>query len=76
LAPSADPGRFLTIEETTHKLREHGIGSYEAPGLWIGIGVRQVRVEPVARDVLDEDRHRADRFDQDSFEAALKGLLA
>jgi predicted transcriptional regulator len=115
----ADPGRILTIEETTHKLREHGIGSYEAAGLWVGIGVRQVRVEPVARNVLgparlsgdyygrhaygrvdmsngserfmiirvskgpddhwsimDEDRQRTDRFDQDSFEAALKGLLA
>ncbi len=58
----ADPGRILTIEETTHELREHGIGSYEAPGLWIGIGVRQVRVEPISRNVIGPARLSGDYY--------------
>jgi hypothetical protein len=45
----ADPQNILTLEQTTHRIRERQIGSYSAPGLRISLGTREVRVEPVAR---------------------------
>jgi hypothetical protein len=45
----ADPEQILMIQETSHKLRERMIGTYEAHGLSIGLGLREIRVEPVAR---------------------------
>lgn len=47
----SDPSGILDIQETTVTLREHGIGSYEAPGLSILLGPREVRVVPIARNV-------------------------
>jgi hypothetical protein len=47
----ADPEQILLIQETTHKLRERMIGTYEIHGLSIGLGLREIRVEPVARSV-------------------------
>lgn len=44
-----DPERLLTIEERTYELREEGIGTYRVPGLLIGLGPREVRLEPIAR---------------------------
>jgi hypothetical protein len=45
----ADEGRILMIQETSHQIRERVIGTYDAHGLSIGLGVREIRVEPVAR---------------------------
>jgi hypothetical protein len=47
----ADQGQILQIQERRFPIREEGIGAYEAQGLAIGLGPRQVRVEPVARNV-------------------------
>ncbi len=46
-----DPNGRLEINTRPVHLREIGIGSYEAPGLSIGLGLTEVRVEPVARTV-------------------------
>ena len=48
----ADPGHVLTIEDRTVTIREEMVGSYEVPALTIILGVRSVRVEPIARGVL------------------------
>jgi len=48
----ADPQGILTVERTTHRIRERRIGSYLAPGLRISLGTREVRVEPIARDSI------------------------
>ncbi len=48
----ADPDhQLLKVRVLPYQLREEGIGSYEAPGLMIGVGRREIRVEPVARNV-------------------------
>jgi hypothetical protein len=48
----ADPNHVLAIEERTVKIREEMIGSYEVPALTIILGLRSVRVEPIARNVM------------------------
>ncbi len=48
----ADPGHVLTVEERTVTIREEMIGSYEVPALTIILGIRSVRVEPIARNVM------------------------
>ena len=48
----ADPNRILAVEERTVAIREEMIGSYEARALTIILGIRSVRVEPIARGVL------------------------
>jgi len=45
----ADPEQILMIQETSHQLRERMIGTYEVHGLSIGVGLREIRVTPVAR---------------------------
>jgi hypothetical protein len=45
----ADPEQILMIQDTSHKLRERMIGTYEVHGLSIGLGLREFRVTPVAR---------------------------
>jgi hypothetical protein len=48
----ADPDHaVLEVHETPYQLREEGIGSYEARGLTISAGRRELRVEPIARNV-------------------------
>ena len=48
----ADPDHaILEVRETPYQLREEGIGSYEARGLIISLGRRELRVEPIARNV-------------------------
>jgi hypothetical protein len=48
----ADPDHaILDVCETPYQLREEGIGSYEARGLTISVGRRELRVEPIARNV-------------------------
>ena len=48
----ADPDHVvLEVRETPYHLREEGIGSYEARGLVISVGRRELRVEPIARNV-------------------------
>jgi hypothetical protein len=47
----ADPERVLEVQVRPYQLREEGIGSYEVRGLSIGLGPREVRVEPIARHV-------------------------
>ncbi len=48
----ADPDHHvLQVSERLYPLREEGIGSYEARGLSIRLGPREVRVEPIARNV-------------------------
>lgn len=47
----ADPGGVLVLQDRMISLREEGIGAYEVLGLSIGLGPREVRVEPVARNV-------------------------
>jgi len=49
---SADPDHaILDLCETPYQLREEGIGSYKARGLTISVGRRELRVEPIARNV-------------------------
>ena len=45
----ADTKRILMIEEAPLRLSEQGLGTYEIPGLTIGLGPREVRIRPVAR---------------------------
>jgi hypothetical protein len=45
----ADTRRILTLKEDRVRLREVGIGDYEAPALFVEIGARQVSIKPVAR---------------------------
>ena len=48
----ADPDHnVLEVCERPYQLREEGIGTYEVRGLSIGLGTREVRVEPIARNV-------------------------
>ncbi len=47
----ADPGRVLVLRDRIFSVREEEIGAYEVLGLSIGLGPREVRVEPVARNV-------------------------
>jgi len=48
----ADPDhKFLEVRERPYPLREEGIGAYEVHGLSICLGPREVRVEPIARNV-------------------------
>jgi hypothetical protein len=48
----ADPDHvILDVRETPYQLREEGIGSYEVRGLMISLGRRELRVEPIARNV-------------------------
>jgi hypothetical protein len=44
-----DPKGYLAIEDEAHELREVGIGTYQIPGLLIGLGPREVRLKPIAR---------------------------
>jgi hypothetical protein len=46
-----DPRQLLQIGRLPFHLRERGIGSYRIDGLSIGLGPREVRLEPVARNV-------------------------
>ncbi len=49
----ADPEhKILAVSEVPCQLREEGIGSYEARGLIISAGRRELRVEPIARNVV------------------------
>ncbi len=49
---SADPDHaILEVRETPFQLREEGIGGYEARGLLIRVGRREIRVAPIARNV-------------------------
>jgi hypothetical protein len=48
----ADPERILRIDEAPLRIGEQGLGTYEIPGLTIGLGTREVRIKPVARHVL------------------------
>ncbi len=58
----ADPNHVLTIEERTVAIREEMVGSYEVRALTIHLGIRSVRVEPIARGVLGPlDRTRPSR---------------
>jgi hypothetical protein len=45
----ADPEQILMLQETSHQLPERMIGTYEVHGLSIGVGLRELRVTPVAR---------------------------
>ena len=46
----ADPDHeVLDVRELPYQLRDEGIGSYEARGLLISLGRRQIRVEPIAK---------------------------
>jgi hypothetical protein len=45
----ADEGRILMIQEASFPISEQGIGTYEIPSLTMGVGMREVRVRPVAR---------------------------
>ena len=45
----ADPGKILTIERESHRIREAKIGTYDVPGLMVRLGAREVRIVPVAR---------------------------
>jgi hypothetical protein len=48
----ADPDhKVLEVRERPYQLREEGIGTYEARGLSISLGPRELRVEPIARNV-------------------------
>ncbi len=48
----ADPDhKVLEVSERPYHLREEGIGAYEVRGLSISLGPREIRVEPVARNV-------------------------
>jgi len=48
----ADPDHeVLEVRELPYQLRDEGIGSYEARGLLISLGRRQIRLEPIARNV-------------------------
>lgn len=48
----ADPDhKFIEVEERPYQFREEGIGAYEASGLSIHLGQREVRLVPVARNV-------------------------
>jgi len=48
----ADPDhKVLEVREHPHQLREEGIGTYEARGLSISLGRREVRIVPIARNV-------------------------
>jgi hypothetical protein len=48
----ADPDHvILEVRGFPCQIREEGIGSYEVPGLMISVGRREVRVEPIARNV-------------------------
>ena len=40
--------KVLEMRELPYQLRDEGIGSYEARGLLISLGRRQIRVEPIA----------------------------
>ncbi len=48
----ADQDHILNIRETVHSIREEGLGTYQVPGLVIGLGERMVEVVPVARNVI------------------------
>jgi hypothetical protein len=48
----ADTKRILMLDEAPLRLSEQGLGTYETPGLTIGLGTREVRIKPVARHVL------------------------
>ena len=48
----ADTPGVLRVTVQPHTVREQSIGGYEAPSLTIGLGSREVRVLPVARDVV------------------------
>jgi len=46
----ADPDhKFIQVHGRLYQLREEGIGAYEARGLSIGIGPREIRLVPIAR---------------------------
>lgn len=46
----ADPDRnVLDVRERPFRLREEGIGTYEARGLTISLGPNEIRIEPIAR---------------------------
>jgi hypothetical protein len=47
----ADTGSVLFLKTGYMPKREVGIGNYEVPYLWIELGPREVRIEPVARTV-------------------------
>jgi hypothetical protein len=47
----ADTRKILTLTEGRAAFREVGIGNYEAPFLLVEIGMRQVSIRPVARNV-------------------------
>ena len=48
----ADPEQqYLKIQDDPFPIREQGIGEYVARGLLIGLGPREIRVQPVARNV-------------------------
>ncbi|MEJ7639918.1 MAG: hypothetical protein WKF75_18600 [Singulisphaera sp.] len=47
----ADSGGVLVLQDRMFTLREEGIGAYEIHGLSIGLGPREIRLEPVARNV-------------------------
>jgi hypothetical protein len=47
----ADTASVLTLRSGYVQKREVGIGSYDVPALWIELGPREVRIEPVARNV-------------------------
>ena len=50
----ADPDhKVLLVRKAPYQLREEGIGTYEARGLSISLGRREVRVVPIARNVAD-----------------------
>jgi hypothetical protein len=49
---NADPDHaIIAVREFPYQLREEGIGSYEARGLIISVGRREVRAQPIARNV-------------------------
>ncbi|WP_074306921.1 hypothetical protein [Singulisphaera sp. GP187] len=45
----ADSDTVLKIEPTVHRIREPRLGSYEAKGLLITLGAREIGLVPVAR---------------------------
>ena len=48
----ADPDqKILEVRERPYPRREEGIGAYEVRGLSIALGPREVRVEPIGRNV-------------------------
>jgi hypothetical protein len=48
----ADPDqKLIKVNQQPYELREVGIGTYQVNGLWITIGSRLIRVEPIARNV-------------------------